>query len=150
MEKIQSISEFIDKLTEQGLTNVDEVKGCSAEEIQKIKDGQDVALLPPLYSEMLRKLGKHAGRFQMNEDFFYPHLIHLKEDIVGAIELSQTNWQLPKDAYVFWGHNSYYYMFFRVEEGTDPPVYEFREGMKTPQKIYDYFSQFLYAIVNRK
>ncbi len=35
---------------------------------------------------------------------------------------------MPEDAFVFFMHQGYQFMFFRLSEGDDPPVYYYGEG----------------------
>lgn len=81
---------------------------------------------------------------------FLHDLSGLNEAATGLLQENDKNYKLPSDAFVFYMHQGYQFMFFRLSEGDDPPVYFFGEGegLDKPKLLYDHFSSFLMAEID--
>lgn len=127
-----------------GLATPNEVRGCTDSEIagieQRIGHG-----LPAAYREFLVWMGHGAGDLFEGSNAFYQHLPSL---LASAQELLQENnilTPMPNDAFVFFMHQGYQCMFFRLAEGENPPVYYYGEGegQDTFRVLYPNYSSFL-------
>lgn len=121
-----------------------EVQPSSESELHLLEQ-KTGARLPEAYREFLRWMGHGAGNFLQGTDVFYQQLDGLNS---AAQELLLENGiadELPEDAFVFYMHQGYQFMFFRLLEGDDPPIYFFGEGTGQEHltQLYQHFSDFL-------
>ena len=137
------ISQISKKLIRAGMAKSQEIKGCSPDEIRRLEAHYNLSL-PKLYQEFLREMGHRAGLFYQGTDMFYETLIDLREGASQLLREDESWFQLPDDAFVFFMHQGYQFMYFRTANGNDdPPVFNYLEGDGTPTQAYDSFSEFL-------
>lgn len=129
---------------ESNVVAPDSFKPCTEEEVRALEERAGRPL-PEVYKEFLLWMGHGAGGFLAGTHCLYEHLPDIQE---GAVELLEENTfpePLPDDAFVFLMHQGYQFMFFRLSEGDDPPVYYYHESVhKTAfERRFDHFSQVL-------
>jgi SMI1/KNR4 family protein SUKH-1 len=134
------MTELVDRILRAGLAS--EIKGCSPDEVRQIEEHCGVRL-PSIYRDFLLQMGHGAGMFFQGSDVFLPALLDLREAASELLEESGAAVSLPADAFVFLMHQGYEFLYFRVSEGDDPPVYFYLEGESAPEKKWPSFSAFL-------
>jgi hypothetical protein len=102
--------------------------------------------LPAAYRSYLLKVGLAPGDFLVGSDLAYRHLTGLQESARALVEESKAE-ALPPSAFVFCGHQGYQYLFLRMDEGDDPPVYRYLEGDLAFRRVHDSFSEWLAGAV---
>lgn len=113
---------------------------CTEDEVHQLE--QTLGLrLPLAYREFLLWMGHYAGGYLAGYDWRFEALFHLKEWALELLEENQSTEILPEDAIVFFMNQGYRFMFFRVSEGENPPVYEYSEIIK-PRRFRLVFQQF--------
>ena len=132
-------------LSQRGIASAANVEGCSECEIVEISKN---CLLPLRYREFLEVMGKGAGTFFLGTDIFYPSIVGLTEDAASLVSEDPTGITLPEDAVVFSMHQGYEMMFFRTNDGEDPPVYYYMERSGRFQQKYVHFSEYLMICAN--
>ncbi len=130
--------------TRSGIVASSEMHPCTDEEVAVLEQqiGQP---LPAAYREFLLWIGHGAGIFLQGSDAFYQHLNHLRQSAQDLLLENNITATLPEDVFVFYMHQGYQFMFFRLSEGDDPPVYYFGEGegQDTFTLLYPHYSKFL-------
>lgn len=107
------------KLLEPG-----EISPCTEAEVKALEKQLNVRL-PGAYREFLLWMGKDGGKLFRGTDCWYellPKLQSWARELLAENGLSDL---LPTDAFVFLMHQGYQFMFFRLSEGEDPPVYHY-------------------------
>lgn len=140
MNKI--IDDIVSSLTKKGLSQKDDFRGCSDEEIQEIESFYDIKL-PESYHLFLKKMGKSAGIFMSGTDMFYRHLFELREGAIELLEESDADYTLPKEMFVFSMHQGYEFCCFDVTGSPDPKVYQYMEDDDEPSVVWESFSRYL-------
>ncbi|NES02217.1 MAG: hypothetical protein F6K22_04835 [Okeania sp. SIO2F4] len=77
---------------------------------------------------------------------FFNSLLKNQELAVKLLEENQFPESLPPDAFVFYLHFScLFFMFFKISESNNPPIYSYEEGQTilTFKKEYLSYSDFL-------
>lgn len=118
---------MIDKLVQTLQSYSQELTFCSNREIESLEKLYGFTL-PGTYKQFLREMGHDAGEFMRGSTFDYGDLNDINE---AAHELVKENnfLPLPSNAFVFWMHQGYQFVFFKIGEGDDPPVYYYNENM---------------------
>jgi hypothetical protein len=104
---------------------------CTEEEITKLEDWVGHRL-PHTYREFLLWMGHWGGGLFVGSDCFYENLKDLQEWTRTLLEEDKNPVQLPEDAFTFFMHQGYLFLYFRLSEGEDPPVYYYLENEKDP------------------
>jgi len=107
--------------------------GCDEKEIEEIEmfiKGR----LPKAYREFLLLMGHSCGQFLQGSDCFYKILKDLQVYAQDLLREDHNSGVLPEDAFVFFMHQGYYFLFFRLTEGDDPPIYSYLENMAQPEQ----------------
>jgi hypothetical protein len=133
------VNELAEYLKERG----NRLFRCTLAEVQKIEDSFGVKL-PLAYKEFLLQMGKGAGRFMAGSSIFYDEIFELE---YFAKELLDENSfkSLPEKTFVFWMHQGYQFAFFYLDQGDDPAVYNYCEGLTRGDflKVSDSITKFL-------
>jgi SMI1-KNR4 cell-wall len=122
---------------------------CTEEEVVALEQQLGVTL-PEAYREFLLWMGHKAGDLFAGSQWLYKKIPRLQVGAREALEKNNFPESLPGDAFVFWMHQGYQFMFFRLSEDSDPPVYYYHEGRhKTSfEKYANSFSEVLYEAIN--
>lgn len=115
--------------------------GCSLEDLSAFESSRSITL-PDSYARFLLGAGKNTGGFLSGSDLTIDCLDRLQ---LGARALLQDDDApgLPPDGFVFCSHQGYQFLFFRMSEGPNPPVYYYLEGEKKFREIAPSFSDWL-------
>lgn len=122
----------------------DRLVGAGEEEIRDLETELGIRL-PEVYRRFLRAMGHSAGPLFVGSDYSLSqrHRLRLRKSAERVIERTGTDWQLPDDAFVFLMHHGYQFLFFRLREGDDPPVYRFSDADDAAVCIAPSMSEFL-------
>jgi hypothetical protein len=140
-----AVEKAIAELIEAGLVNPTALKGCTPQEIARIEARFDLQL-PPVYKEFLARMGKAAGQFLRGSDFLYPAPLRLRGDAEAILEESPSPFRLDRGDFVFVGHQGYEFLFLKVADSPDPPVFLLVEDGE-PNQVFSHFSEWLVSCV---
>ncbi|MGZ3581989.1 MAG: SMI1/KNR4 family protein [Ktedonobacterales bacterium] len=117
---------------------------CTLEEVRSLEDLLGHRL-PIAYKEFLLWMGHGAGPFLRGTDVFFQDLPGMLEAAKDLLNENGIEDPLPDDAFIFYMHQGYQFMFFRLSDGDDPPVYFYGEGqgLHTFVLLYERFSDFI-------
>lgn len=111
-----------------GFDYAGQIVGCDENEIKELESAVGLKL-PTAYKEFLRWAGNSLGDFEEGSEFFYDQdLVDLQRMAKDLLVDNNTPFELPDDAFVFWGHQGYQFTFFRTSEGDNPPVHYYIEA----------------------
>lgn len=115
--------------------------GVPASELKAFEERGQYAL-PRAYRWYLLNVGLDPGDFLVGSDLAYLHLASLQESARALVAESNAA-ALPHAAFVFCEHQGYQLLFFRMDEGDDPPVYHYLEGDPSFVRVRESFSNWL-------
>ena len=117
---------------------------CTEEEIYVIESSLQLSL-PDAYKEFLLWGGNWVRGFMEGSSCFFKSLLNIQEIAIELLEENQFPESLPSDAFVFFMHQGYYFMFFKTSKGNNPPVYSYLDGqaLLTFKNEYPSYSYFL-------
>ncbi len=120
------------------------VIGADDDEIRDLEDELG-ARLPLVYRQFLRAMGHSAGPLFDGSDcsLTQRHRLRLRPSAERIIQRSAAGWQLPDDAFVFLVHHGYQFLFFRLSEGDNPPIYRFSDADDAAIRIAPSLTEFL-------
>jgi SMI1 / KNR4 family (SUKH-1) len=99
---------------------------CTEEQLVRL-EGWYGYPLPQSYREFLLWMGSWGGGLLVGSDCFYGDLKDIQECAREILKENNFPGVLPDDAFVFWMHQGYQFLFFRSCEGENPPVYYYLE-----------------------
>jgi hypothetical protein len=126
---------------EASLVEPGSLEGCTPEEIGQI-EAKFHFQLPAIYEEFLARMGRRAGRFLRGSDYPFPAPRNLRHDAETLLEESDSGFKLDEKDFVFMGHQGYQFLFFRVTDSPDPPVFLLNESGE-PKMLFPQFSEWL-------
>lgn len=93
-------------------------------------------------------MGRSADGFFRGTDMFWPDLRSLRRYAEELLEENGNPFPLSKDAIVIAVHQGYQFLYLDSDlKKSDPPVYYYMEGDKTPTQKWDSFTKFLHETV---
>ena len=113
-------------LLEFSLAFRQKVSPCTEEEINLLEEKLGL-FLPMAYKEFLLWGGHKAGGLMEGSDCFYRHLLRNQETARSILEDDEFIKPLPEDAFVFFTHHDYMFLFFQTSYVEDPAVYGYTE-----------------------
>lgn len=116
--------------------------GCNPEEISQIESFTQ-SPLPEIYKKFLECMGRGAGRFFEGLNIFYQDIFEQKKWFKETLEECDCKYNVTDTDFIFASNQGYEFMFFKLNDDPDPPVYYYIECEKSPLKKYDRFSDFL-------
>ncbi len=145
------VSTFLNQLIADGKLAPGSTQGCSQAEIAAIEKSLGNPL-PVEYKNFLQLIGKAAGDLFLGSEIYYRDLrslLELQEYAKRLLRLNQFS-ALPKQAFVFFMHQGYTFNYFLLNDGDDPPVYQFCEEQEstTFNKPWNSFSEFLKSLID--
>ncbi|ROU08307.1 SMI1/KNR4 family protein [Lysobacter enzymogenes] len=136
---------FKEDLLQTGLVVEQEIEGCSQEEVDALAKSIGRPL-PKAYVEFLLAMGRKAGDFMAGTDTFWRHLSWLQKTAERLVA-ERSAAPLPESAFVFYMHQGYEFGYFLLDEGDDPPVYQFVTMKARSERVTDsltgYFNEML-------
>ena len=129
---IETIKEL---LLRYEIVKIGELIGCNQNEITEIEYLYNFKL-PIFYKQFLSSMGKKAGLFYKGSEFFYPDLLELRSYANELLEEDGNCFVLPIDAFVFFFHQGYQFMYFIVDSDNQHLIYNYIQGDKEPTIAY--------------
>ncbi len=106
--------------------NLDGFIGCTPDEIEAVRIGQQVDFLPKIYREFLMEMGRLARPLMPYEVYWYPHLSELKDWLVEDAESHNLPVTLPEDAFlVAMSSDDRCFYFHTAGQEENPMIYEY-------------------------
>ena len=136
------IDGIVQQLIDCELANESEIRGCSEPEIASLENDLNIKF-PQSYKDFLSCMGREAGRLFRGSDVFYSRIRELHGYAIELLEESQSQFELPEKAHVFYMHQGYVFLYFVADGKHDPAVFQFIEGDQEAKQIDDSFSEFL-------
>lgn len=121
------------------------VSGCTSAEIAALQKRLR-ARLPGAYAEFLSIAGKSTGDFLLGTHIAFDKLDFLQGNIVRV--MAESGAKLPDGGFCFASNPSYVFLWFRTDQGDDPPVSLFEEGWTESKEALPAFSAWLEASVS--
>lgn len=139
MKELNDLQTLIEYLNSRDI----ELIGYTEEEVANLEIHHDIQL-PEVYRKYLRLMGKYSGPVRVGDDSTYDDLFQMKERAIELMKAEHHVNQLPQDAFVFYMYQGDQFLFFRGNEGSDPPVYGFHRSLKKEiQMVYPTFTDYL-------
>ena len=123
------LDNFKARFTKLSLAFRKKLSPCTEQEIYSVEKCLKISL-PLAFREFLLWGGHSAGRLMEGSDCFLKHLLLNQETATSILADDQFLHPLPEDAFVFFMHQDYQFLFFLTSQGDDPPVYSYREQQK--------------------
>ena len=136
-DAMDAVTQVFDSLLRDGTLSGSALNGCSEREIAE-RERRLGAQLPQAYATYLRLAGKSAAGLLAYVEARFDHL-----DEIRACLASLDSWQPSSRDFVFMMHQEWEFTLFRLDEGDDPPVYQYRLGTAEPVLVWSSFSAFL-------
>ena len=95
-------------------------KPCSIDEINLVEEHFGI-LLPNMYRQFLLNFGNGSKEFMVGEDYTINWLINMKDE-ANKMLLEKNLPELSNDAFVFWMHQGYQFMFFETADNNQNPA----------------------------
>jgi hypothetical protein len=120
---------------------------CTEEEIVALEHWIGHSF-PLSYREFLKWMGRWGGGLFRGSECFYSDLKIIQKWARELLKENNCSETLLENAFVFLMHHGYHILYFKFNEGDDPPVYSYLEDIEESQKKsiqqkYSYFSEFL-------
>ena len=135
------LDELIRHRIKQGQATEADFRGCSDAEIASLESAVGLCL-PDIFKAYLRLMGWSAGEMLCGSDIRFGCLHLLTEE--GREEMAGRGVTLAPDAFVFFAHQGYDYMYFLASCGAgDPPVHRYHSDWDAPRQVFPAFSGYL-------
>ncbi len=136
-----------DKLIAAEMATVDSLVECTAADIAAIEHRFAIKL-PGCYVYFLETMGRDPASFLSGTDFTFPELLDFREQAKELLIYDAIDFALPTDAFVVLFHGGYVFAFLHCNDGDDPPIYLYEQGVPQPRKVADSFSLWLHMLVD--
>jgi len=150
-QQIMDKEALVTALIQANICLRDDFHGCTPEQIVSFEKSMNIMgglhhQLPLQYKEFLLAVGNGTNHtFLRNTVFWMSKLEQMKE---VAVSLTVGDIDLPNDAFVFsMIDQGYAFLFFKLSEGDDPPVYSYYEGQGPPVVVRKSFSEYLNKLI---
>ena len=162
----RKVDSILQRLAEVDSALLDDLVGCSEDDIASLEESFDHRL-PEAFNALLRRCGRSWGDLMRGEDSSFPQMIGYREvaealldeladdlavDLSSDVGLEDLGVSLPKGAFglvldardfVFQMHQGYQFLFFRVDESEDPPVYHYNDDDPGFNMVFPSFTGWL-------
>lgn len=129
------IATFRKRMIETDVARVDEIVGCSDEEMARIRAINPNVAAPTVYLAFMREMGRSSGNLFAGEIISYPECVDYQHEFH---EFADEDPEFhPDQWFVFATHQGYQFYYFR--DG-DPRVYLHSEEEQNPFYIWDSFA----------
>lgn len=139
------LDQFRQRLIKLGHLSLSDLRPCTIAEVEAAEARLQLHF-PGSYREFLLLMGHGAGQFLAGSDCFYDNLFDIQTWARETLADNGVERELPTDAFVFFMHQGYQFLFLRTTEGDDPPAYYYNEGLPETALLprrYEHFSDFL-------
>ncbi len=105
--------------------------------------------LPPNYRAYMRDPGLGANDRLIGSDWDLGVIIELQSEARELLAENEEVFQLRNEDFVCMMHQGYMFQFFPCDQGDDPPVYEYVEGVTAePRRTHESLSDWLPDILH--
>jgi hypothetical protein len=145
----QYLESVIQTFRAGGLVDPRETFGCTEEEIAYLEAIHPFQTkLPEAFREFLQYGGKNIGDLRVAAGFYYDFIINSTRNLNNTFLREGYRWRtidekFPEDGLIFMNNQGYEFLFIRLNEGANPPVYHALEGNTKFQISSDQFSQYM-------
>lgn len=152
--KYKYLNSTIQAFREGGLIDPREVIGCTEEEIVYLEGIHPcTAKLPEAFREFLQYGGHKIGNLRVALGFYYDFIIRSTQMLNFRLLREGERWrtieeQFPQDGLIFMNNQGYEFLFIRLKEDADPPVYHALEGNNTFNISSTKFSLYMLELAN--
>lgn len=134
---------YLDFLQEYAKDHDYDDYACTNEEVNELESLLHVKF-PGAYRELCRMFGKYRAFNIVDSSFKYPAYQEMR---TAAIEMALANGEITIDEHIFvfsCDLEAPSISYFPLNEGDDPPVYEYVEGLEdVGYKVADHFSAYI-------
>ncbi len=129
------------RLRQLNPSEADSFKGATSEEIAELENYAG-GTFPLVYRKFLEMMGQCAGRLFQGSTALLSQKWSLKFRAFAEKMLSDHGAEtpLPESAFVFLMHQGYQFLYFRLDEGENPPVYIITDFEPEPKLLVDSFT----------
>lgn len=138
------MKKLIKILLDSKLAKINEIHGCTDEEVSFIETKHNV-FLPNSYRDFLLHIGKGAGKFMQGTDIFYPSINDIKRESIELLKENGEEFSLADSDFVFEMHQGYEFLYFKLSntDNNDSSVYQYVEGEGGITKEWDSFEDYI-------
>lgn len=124
--------------------------GCSDIELAEIQEQLKIEF-PESYLEYLKLMGKEAFSFR-GENLFFKDIENNQLYSKRLLIENNVDFSLSKNDFVFWMSQGVVFAYFNLQEGENPPVYAYVEGInqKGKEQICGNFSEFMTILYKKE
>ncbi|WP_230199400.1 SMI1/KNR4 family protein [Bacillus ndiopicus] len=121
------------------------MKPCNEDDIAKLIKLSPTRTLPQTYLDFMNRAG-NGIEFLIGTDYSLKRIFYLKEWAIELLEENNFIKKLTDNQFIFMLHQGYIFWFFNLNDGEDPAVYCYDEGVELDDfiKISNTLSVFLY------
>lgn len=101
-------------------------EGCTDDEIEQVKEFQNIAYIPQSYQDLLRVMGHSGLSYIAMGEADWNSLEEAKRDFVKTMRFDKINY--PNDLLVFCSELDTYYFFRTKGQDDNPTVYGYSPG----------------------
>lgn len=138
--------ELIRRFIRAGLATPEQLRGCSAADIEQIEATLGLHL-PASYRDFLLIVGRRAGQFYATGHLTYPDLLANRQraeamlaEEAAILGEERNPFRLPTDAVVFLAWEAHFRFLRTHPPDADPPVFDYLGFDEDPAQIADHFS----------
>ena len=122
----------------------EQIVGCTEDEIQQIKQRQNILHLPAFYFDFLRFMGHSAGNLFFRSGLaYYPDLLTLKNLAIAEPRVGT----IPENAFVFLVDDERFMYFLTSDESDDAAVHCYDDN-QFRFNYYGTYSEFLFERID--
>jgi hypothetical protein len=124
---VLTIESIVQSAEAYGLLDLNQISGCTDEEIRAILKDQDVDYIPEQVRIFYQTLGKSAGSLFIGEYILFPGVLGNKTDYLKALSDMGLDNEDLKNALVFLNHQGYQFNLCLLGK-RDEAIYSYEEG----------------------
>ncbi len=141
MDWATEIDSILSQVDQAGESISGDLEGCSEEDIGKIEEHFGLEL-PAAYVALLKRSGRCWGELMQGEDFSFPEVLLYRRAAESLLE-GVSDFLLDRRDFVFFMHQGYHFLFFRVGQEDDPEVFLYNADERSVEKLFSSFSEWL-------
>lgn len=122
----------------------DSFEGATDQEITEL-EAYAGGKFPLVYRMFLQMMGRNAGQLFQGSDALISQRWSIRFRAFAQKIISEQGGSdsLPESAFVFLMHQGYVFLFFRLDEGENPPVYVVTDSEPEPKLLSENFTNFV-------
>lgn len=135
-------------LIDEGFTAAAPIEGCTEADIVNLEKHFKI-VLPQVYKNFLRVMGRQAGDFLSDGTWHYDDLEWVRDRANERVtdDTEDNSFKFAKSDFVFLSRLGDFFLYFNTEDGVDPAVFILEDGKNQPRRFFDSFSEWLTVCV---